>query len=692
MPIAGDARSALDFRRRRRRHRDRQPALELQPVPRARAPIAARSRFSCSTTSRPTPSAESSAWSNSGFYDGLDFLRVVDSSDNDLRLAQAGSPDNTLTGGLAKTYDDEFNADAIFDYTGQLALASAGKDANGSQFFVTGQPQRGFDFNNTIFGQLVRGSKAFESILATADPNADTSVGAPLESTVIRSARIVADPLDAVLQVRAGTKTGTRTVSVTAVDEDGREVTQSLRVRVVADTVDDPPILLAPASPILAASGDRVTIHVDATDLEGTDYQIRANANVDGTNGIDVSASSVDQLGHTLTFKIKDGFTGAASVAIGVRGYNAVARGSIYTEPGEDVTSLRVYDTQTITISVGGAAIERTSDAGTIAVHTGEAIDDRTVLATFDSDDDAQSTAFTANVDWGDGTITSGVDVERTGKGHFAVLATGDHVYARAADALPVVIEIDGTNGTSATVYGVASIHPAVALSSTGTLGVYGTAADDAVDLSSDEDGRIVVRFDGSTSSFDANDVKRIAVALYGGDDVLQTVDAGALPAMTIDGGAGNDTLYGGSGDDQISGGDGDDSINGGDGDDLVHGDAGNDTLYGNAGKNILFGDDDDDRIIGGGGRDSIEGGDGDDRLYGRDGDDTITGGGGADRVYGEGGNDVLIGGSSNDRLYGGDGDDTLYGNAGHDTLNGGPGTNVRGDKDDDDTLIDLVG
>ena len=88
----------------------------------------------------------------SGFYDNLTFHRVVPNF-----VIQGGDPNGNGTGGPGFTFDDEFNASAIYSGNGQLGLANSGPDTNGSQFFVTIGPQRALDFNQAIFGQLVRG-------------------------------------------------------------------------------------------------------------------------------------------------------------------------------------------------------------------------------------------------------------------------------------------------------------------------------------------------------------------------------------------------------------------------------------------------------------------------------------------------------------------------------------------------------
>jgi hypothetical protein len=102
-----------------------------------------------------------------------------------------------------------------------------------------------------------------------------------------------------------------------------------------------------------------------------------------------------------------------------------------------------------------------------------------------------------------------------------------------------------------------------------------------------------------------------------------------------------------------LSGGNGNDTLNGGAGDDTLFGGNGNDTLNGGAGDDTLFG---------GNGNDTLNGGAGNDTLDGGRGDDTVVGGKGADKAFLGAGNDTFV---WND----GDGSDVVEGQAGFDTL-----------------------
>jgi cyclophilin family peptidyl-prolyl cis-trans isomerase len=96
-----------------------------------------------------------------GFYDGLIFHRVI----RDFMI-QGGCPEGTGTGGPGYKFEDEFNDHKIV--RGALAMANAGPNTNGSQFFiVTTDAAPWLDGKHTVFGQVVEGMDAVDAIEAT---------------------------------------------------------------------------------------------------------------------------------------------------------------------------------------------------------------------------------------------------------------------------------------------------------------------------------------------------------------------------------------------------------------------------------------------------------------------------------------------------------------------------------------------
>jgi peptidyl-prolyl cis-trans isomerase B (cyclophilin B) len=110
-----------------------------------------------------------------GFYDGVIFHRVIKDF-----MIQGGDPTGTGTGGPGYTFDDEINDHKIV--RGALAMANAGPGTNGSQFFiVTTDAAPWLDGKHTVFGEVVSGMDAVDSIENTPKDGRDK----PLDDAVI---------------------------------------------------------------------------------------------------------------------------------------------------------------------------------------------------------------------------------------------------------------------------------------------------------------------------------------------------------------------------------------------------------------------------------------------------------------------------------------------------------------------------
>ena len=93
-----------------------------------------------------------------GFYDGLTFHRVIPDF-----MIQGGCPLGTGTGGPGYTFEDEFNQHKVV--RGALAMANAGPNTNGSQFFiVTAEATPWLDGKHTVFGQVTSGQDVVDRI------------------------------------------------------------------------------------------------------------------------------------------------------------------------------------------------------------------------------------------------------------------------------------------------------------------------------------------------------------------------------------------------------------------------------------------------------------------------------------------------------------------------------------------------
>jgi cyclophilin family peptidyl-prolyl cis-trans isomerase len=109
----------------------------------------------------PTTVANFKKLASEGFYDGVIFHRVI----RDFMI-QGGDPTGTGTGGPGYTFEDEINDHKIV--RGALAMANAGPDTNGSQFFiVTTSEAPWLDGKHTVFGRVTEGMDVIDRIEAT---------------------------------------------------------------------------------------------------------------------------------------------------------------------------------------------------------------------------------------------------------------------------------------------------------------------------------------------------------------------------------------------------------------------------------------------------------------------------------------------------------------------------------------------
>jgi peptidyl-prolyl cis-trans isomerase B (cyclophilin B) len=117
-----------------------------------------------------------------GFYDDLIFHRVIKDF-----MIQGGCPQGTGTGGPGYTFEDEPNQHRVV--RGALAMANAGPNTNGSQFFFVTTPEAPWlDGKHTVFGQVTDGMDAVDAIENTETDSGDR----PREPQVIE--RIELDP------------------------------------------------------------------------------------------------------------------------------------------------------------------------------------------------------------------------------------------------------------------------------------------------------------------------------------------------------------------------------------------------------------------------------------------------------------------------------------------------------------------
>ena len=116
-----------------------------------------------------------------GFYDGLIFHRVIEDF-----MIQGGDPTGTGTAGPGYKFEDETSPSDSFDKPGLLAMANAGPNTNGSQFFITTVPTESLNGRHTIFGEVRDGQNVAVAISQVGRDANDR----PLQPVIIQSIKI----------------------------------------------------------------------------------------------------------------------------------------------------------------------------------------------------------------------------------------------------------------------------------------------------------------------------------------------------------------------------------------------------------------------------------------------------------------------------------------------------------------------
>lgn len=121
-------------------------------------------------------------WEERRYYDGLGFHRVIPDF-----MIQGGDYMGTGAGSVGYKFQDEFSPDLVFDKPGKLAMANAGPNTNGAQFFITVAPAPWLNQKHTIFGEVVEGQEIAKEISETPRDVRDR----PLKPVIMRRVVIV---------------------------------------------------------------------------------------------------------------------------------------------------------------------------------------------------------------------------------------------------------------------------------------------------------------------------------------------------------------------------------------------------------------------------------------------------------------------------------------------------------------------
>jgi len=390
----------------------------------------------------------------SGFYSSNTiFHRIVPGF-----VIQGGDPQTNGMGGPVFRYDDEFNPRALFTGNGQLALANSGKDTDGSQFFVTAGPQRFLDLGYTLFGQLLRGFDVLTNVISVATD----SNSRPLADVIITKASLVPDTFDTVVTLNVTNAAFTNisgTISIIADDGAGGRTTNSFTVTTTMETNNTPPILFPMnVTNLVAAVNVRLTKYLAALDMEG-DPMYWFPAFADSASAANASNSTFNAGSGQLVIIPNAGYTGPISF-LGV--VSSSSSWNFY-EQFFPQNQWPPYDWQVFTFAFGDTKIVATP-TNFVALPL-ESFSNQ-LLATFTNGVSGSPAAnFTASINWGDNSITSGV-IANNVSGYKEV--RGSHAYTNAGN-YPVYITIQSTLGAKATVVSTSSVPPSVSLARSGT-------------------------------------------------------------------------------------------------------------------------------------------------------------------------------------------------------------------------------
>lgn len=391
----------------------------------------------------------------SGFYDATTiFHRIVPDF-----MIQGGDPSTNGTGSTVFRYDDEFDPRTIFSGNGQLALANPGKDACGSQFFITQGAQRFLDFKHTLFGQLLRGFPVLTNVINTPRDVSDR----PLADVIITRASFVTNYTDTVITLTGPSAAGVNsTIQIIADDgTPGGRATNSFTATTISDAANNaPPFLDPPANlNLICPVNGKVTNAFSATDLEGQAYYWFV---LPYDNSATNTAFAIvnDQLQMILT--PNPNFSGAIEYQLVISSspdwptYYQLFPPS-YWPP---------YDWQRYRFAVGDTAIRATPTA--FIAQPQQSFSNQLLAVFTNGIPNSSPGNFTAIINWGDNILTTN-SVVAGSSGLKEV--RGAHTYVQSGH-YPIRITIQSTLGATTEIVSTAYVPPSLALTRYGSVNV----------------------------------------------------------------------------------------------------------------------------------------------------------------------------------------------------------------------------
>jgi uncharacterized repeat protein (TIGR03803 family) len=398
-------------------------------------------------------------FAEAGYYDNTDFFRITNlagSGQAPTFIAQGGDPTNTGTGSPGFAFNNEFNPSLIFTGQGQLAMANSGEDestflgTNGAQFFITQNPLRFLDFGYTVFGQELTGFDVMQKVMSVPLGSDGSSPTVPV---VMNSVTVTEDNNNAVLLLSAaGSVPNGATINVSAANLSGDNavvITGStsttgltLDIATYDDTVNDPPFIV-PDQDVSMPLHEKVSVPMRGVDLE-YDYLNTAAQAISNPVGAELKQSG------NIEIVTPNPAAPISEVDLGLLVY----------QPFTSTERSSEFDLTAVNIGLGTGKLTpmpltfEGSPQGQLQYVNGGGTGMANLFGEFlCSNLLTTGSAFSATVNWGDGSTISGTSAVSVIKSSYLpttyyVQDSAGHGYSNAG-IYPINVEVTNTNGAT---------------------------------------------------------------------------------------------------------------------------------------------------------------------------------------------------------------------------------------------------